>query len=147
MGWLGYSFVDLTEEQVHDRRVMLDHHAFIAQLSVLAIPLLVQFYHLSSWGWKRFGLGDEEQSPSSPYLKADAERDKISCLSGVKHRITKVRWWVAEEVLQGWGTRNQWISGTAWMVWLLVLCVKDTGDGMYPSCAVKHGVHCRKLQI
>jgi hypothetical protein len=129
MGLLGYSFVNLTAEQVHARRRFLDQYALIAQLSVFAVLASIQLYRLLSWLTRRCGESDEEQTPSSPYLKAEIENDKTSWKSRARLYSAKVRWWIGDEVVEGWGRKGEWVFGTLWMLWLLTLCIKDTGEG------------------
>jgi hypothetical protein len=130
MGLFGYSFVNLTKEQVDARRLALDHYALVAQLSFIAILAGIQIYYLSSWLTGRCGEGDEERTPSSPYLKAEIESEKISWKRKARKSSTKLRWWMGDELAKGWGRRGEWTCGAFWMAWLLVLCIKDTGEGM-----------------
>jgi ferredoxin-NADP reductase len=133
MGLFGYSFVNLTKEQVHARRTVLDHYALVAQLSVFVVLLGLQLYHLSSWLSRRCGQSDEEQTPSSPYLKAEIENEKASWMRWTKQRLTNIAWWMQHDLAYGWGTRSEWLCGALWLSWLLTLCINATGNGMWPD--------------
>lgn len=41
----------------------------------------------------------------------------------------RLRWALDEELVEGWGTRGQWLTAGVWASWLVLLAVKDTGDG------------------
>ena len=131
MGLFGYTFVNLTSEEVHARRILLDHYALIAQCSVIAIIATIQVGRLSSWLSGRYGRGDEEQMPSSPYLKASAKSSNASWTRLVSRSKRKVQWWLGNDIRGTWGTNAQWIFGSLWLTWLLFLCIKDTGSGMW----------------
>lgn len=129
MGLFGYSFVSLTKDQVHARRILLDHYAFIAQTSILAILAGIQLYHLSSWLSRRNGEDEEDRAPSSPYLKAVANNGMGSWTQKARLYSARVRWWMGDEVKPSWGTKGEWICGSVWLIWLLTLCIMDTGEG------------------
>jgi hypothetical protein len=129
MGMFGYSFVNLTEDQVHARRELLDHYALVAQLSAVIVLTGIQLYYLSSWLTRRCGESDEEWRPSSPYLKAEAEGEKASWKRKATIFGAKIKWWMGDEIAEGWGRRGEWTCGALWMGWLLALCIKDTGEG------------------
>lgn len=129
MGLLGYSFINLTKEQVHDRRVLLDRYALIAQWSVVVLLFAFQLHHLLSWLSRRCGQNDEEETPSSPYLKAEAENNKTSSIRSIQRRVAKVSWYLGDEIIAGFGTKAEWLYGALWTIWLLTLCIMDTGNG------------------
>ena len=43
----------------------------------------------------------------------------------------RLRWALDEELVEGWGTRGQWLAAGVWASWLVLLAVKDTGDGEF----------------
>ena len=131
MGWFGYSFVDLTKEQVHARRVVLDQYALIAQVSSIVVLLAFQLYFLASWLNRKVRGHDEYEVTSSPILKAEIEDNRGSLVHQIKQKTASARWWLGNEVAPGWGTRSEYVGGAVWMLWLLVLCIKDTGEGMH----------------
>ena len=126
-----YSFVSLNAEQSAQRRHSLDRYGQIAQLSAL-IPLLAVyvFYlipHISrKTGFAIFGSAHKEhQSPRvSTFQQAASGTWKL--------RWRRLNWTLDEEVLGGWGrwgTKKEWAIAVLWSLWLLVLVIKDTGDG------------------
>ncbi len=46
----------------------------------------------------------------------------------------RLRWALDEELVEGWGTIGQWLAAGVWASWLVVLAVKDTGDGESCFC-------------
>ncbi|KPM36968.1 hypothetical protein AK830_g9604, partial [Neonectria ditissima] len=71
--------------------------------------------------------GSYREVPSSPALKARGR----PWFADVVRRWARVRWWLGDDVfLLGahWGRRDEWVGGAAWMAWLLVCCVRGTGD-------------------
>jgi hypothetical protein len=129
MGLFGYAFTDLTEAQKHKRRDLLDLHATIAQASIGVVLALIQAVILVSWLSQRLGKGDEESRPSSPYAKHELETQRHSVKSTVRKGWRRLRWWMGEPLMEGWGTKGEWVIGSTWIFWLLILCVKETGDG------------------
>lgn len=41
----------------------------------------------------------------------------------------RVRWALDEEVIEGWGRKGVWLVAGVWGSWLVLLAVRDTGDG------------------
>ncbi len=123
-----YYFVALDGEQESRRRELLDRYAQSAQLSILLLPLI---YQLSYGLWllvgrsksqREFQPGKQYQSPIVSNRISPAK----TLPSSSWHRV---RWALNEEFVEGWGTRQEWLIATLWTGWLLVLTVKDTGDG------------------
>ena len=66
-------------------------------------------------------LVKEHQSPVvAGFEQSDGER-----IGG----WARLRWALDEELIEGWGTRGQWLAAVVWASWLVVLAVRDTGDG------------------
>jgi len=124
-----YHFVALDDEQSALRRRLLDSYGQFAQLSILLIPLIYQLSYglrlLSSRLIKSNGYQPvkEHQSPVVSRFKQPAGVPSSGLLA-------RLRWALDEEIVEGWGTRKEWCIAGAWAVWLSVLSVKDTGDGM-----------------
>lgn len=124
-----YHFVSLDDEQNARRRHMLDSHGQLAQLSILLVPLFYQLcYGIRLLVTRRKHSGyqpvKEHQSPvvsrfANPALKPSSN-----------NVWARLRWAMDEEFVEGWGTRQQWFFAGIWALWLLVLAIKDTGDGM-----------------
>ena len=116
MGW-PYGVPSLTHEEKLLRRQTIDLYACIAHYSALAPALLFLLY------------------PSSPVAKAR----RLASSSSLAQQWQKLVWWLRDDVFfrdAHWGQRDQWLLGLAWMAWLLVLCVLDTGTGS--SSSVSH---------
>ena len=122
-----YHFVSLSPEQDARRRQLLNSYGQFAQLSILLVPLIYQltlgFRLLISrlWRGSKLGLVKGRQSP----VLARSERRN----GGVFGRWTRLRWALDEELVEGCGTSGQWLAALVWASWLVVLAVKDTGDG------------------
>jgi hypothetical protein len=130
MDW-PYHLVDLSPEQRHERRVLLDRYGVYGQLSPLVPILAYQLYRLAVW------VSSERQRqnvqydavPSSPRLK----HSRLEKRGGFVTTWRGVLWWLGGEGVEGWGERGPWMAGMVWMCWLLFLCVHKTGDGMCSS--------------
>ena len=109
MGW-PYHFVDLNDEQKDRRRQLLDHYARLAQLSCLAPLGIAQLAYAS----KRLLPANVHPRRSNSLLRIWR---KLAC-------------WLGRPIASGWGSRREWIIAGLWTAWLLILVVKDTGDGM-----------------
>lgn len=128
MGFL-YSFVSLDQAQLARRRQLLDNYGQFAQISGLIVPLFafqisvaVRFIHRKVLNSKQDQRRKEHQSPrvsSFPKITANPSNSFWA----------RFRWALDEEVFPGWGARREWLVGALWTMWLLLLVVKDTGDG------------------
>ncbi|KAJ9148644.1 Ferric/cupric reductase transmembrane component 2 [Pleurostoma richardsiae] len=128
MGW-PYHFLDLSHEEKHERRLTLDRYAGYAQLSAFLPALIFLIYRFACWVSKAVGARRRSYDviPDSPSLKV--KRQSSSGAWATQIRI--LRWWLEDDVVafgQAWGTRDVWIVGAAWSIWLLVLCVVGTGN-------------------
>ncbi|EXA52431.1 hypothetical protein FOVG_00723 [Fusarium oxysporum f. sp. pisi HDV247] len=124
MGW-PYEFLTLTDEEKHQRRLSLDYYAYIAHLSAFVPALLFLVIRLINRVRKGRNSG-YLQVPGSPGVKANRQR----WISRVMEKGPIVQWWLGEDVVfmgRHWGQRDEWVLGTAWAVWLLVLSVRGTG--------------------
>lgn len=52
-----------------------------------------------------------------------------SFAASIGHWWARFRWALDEPVAPGWGTWREWSVAALWTAWLLVLTVKNTGDG------------------
>ncbi|KAL3951949.1 hypothetical protein ACCO45_013666 [Purpureocillium lilacinum] len=132
MGW-PYGVPSLTHEEKLLRRQTIDLYACIAHYSALAPALLFLLYRLAR---RVPGVGRSastaayEQVPSSPVAKAR----RLASSSSLAQQWQKLVWWLRDDVFfrdAHWGQRDQWLLGLAWMAWLLVLCVLDTGTDYF----------------
>ncbi|EME87388.1 uncharacterized protein MYCFIDRAFT_108114, partial [Pseudocercospora fijiensis CIRAD86] len=93
-----YKFVDLTAEERHHRRTLLDYYGFFAQVSVVVPILVLLAYIWTSKISRRFANATSESRgegpPSSPYVKAARLGRGLKGSGGWR----KVVWWFGEEV-------------------------------------------------
>ncbi|KAH8903305.1 ferric reductase like transmembrane component [Coniochaeta sp. PMI_546] len=127
MGW-PYQFINLDEAERHARRLTLDRYASYALLSDLLPVVLVLLYRIGCWVVKSAGSrkGYYNAIPNSPALKFERQSET----GAWRTQINKIRWWLSGDVQlfgQLYGQRDQWVFGGLWTVWLLFLCVAETG--------------------
>lgn len=125
-----YHFVDLDEKQQLQRRHLLDSYGQFAQLSLLIAFLVYQIVYglrLLAGRWRsqhRYRPVKEHQSPIVSTYVASANIPSI-------HIRSRVHWALNDELIEGWGTKKVWLVALIWSVWLLVMAVRDTGDGTW----------------
>lgn len=124
-----YRFVSLDQAQLARRRQLLDSYGQFAQISGLMIPLfafqiffavrlILRKIRSSKHGQRK----KERESPRvSSFPKSIAKPSSSSW--------ARFRWALDEQMFPGWGTKREWLVGALWTIWLLLLVVKDTGDG------------------
>lgn len=140
MAW-PYAFLDLNDAEKAIRRESLNHYALIAHWSAFApIPIYLIFQVIQKIVRKRLrptdngGRGDYQRVPGSPLAKAK----QMTASGELAARWRQLKWWMGEEVYflgNHRGERDMWILGTAWMMWLLALCVVGTNGGESSSQA------------
>ncbi|KAH8593927.1 hypothetical protein B0O99DRAFT_626442 [Bisporella sp. PMI_857] len=114
-----YVFSDLTKDEIHNRRILLDRYGVYAQLSAIAPIVVYQLYRLVVWVlWERRAEVEYSEVPSSPTLK----KRRASSAGAFVQRWRAARWWLEGEALPGWGQRGRLIAAGAWTFWLLFLC-------------------------
>lgn len=130
MAW-PYHILDLSTEQKHLRRELLDRYGVYAQLSALVPILAFQLYRLWVWVYseRQRSRAAYSKVPSSPVGKYVRQSRSGAAMK----RWRSLVWVLKGEVAEGWGSRGHWIAAGTWTIWLLFLCVHQTGDGMY-SC-------------
>jgi hypothetical protein len=138
MAW-PYHLVDLTDDEKHERRLLLNQYGVYAQLSALVPILAYQLYRLGSWVYseRQRSKVDYSAIPSSPGLK----RKGNSTSGAIVKRWRVTKWWLEGEVAPGWGLRGHWIAAVSWTSWLLFLCIHRTGDGMWSPFCSSFAVH------
>lgn len=129
MGW-PYRFLNLDEAERHARRHTLDRYASYAQLSSLIPVALVLLYRIGRWAAKSAASrkGSYNAIPNSPALKFERQSER----GAWQTQINKLRWWLAGDFHlfgQLYGQRDQWVFGGLWTIWLLFLCIAETGQG------------------
>ncbi|RHZ47220.1 putative metalloreductase Fre8 [Aspergillus thermomutatus] len=98
MGW-PYHIVKLSAEEKSQRRELLDRR---------------WVYHRST---RRDGYSAVTRSSDS----------RTSSPGNSVRQWRSILWWLEDEVAPGWGAREHWILGAAWALWLLILCIHQTG--------------------
>lgn len=127
-----YHFVSLSPEQETRRRQLLNSYGQFAQLSILLLPLFYQLilgFHLlisRLWRGKGYGLVKGRRSPV-----VGGSRQGNGGRGGGWARL---RWAMGEEIFEGWGRRGEWLAAGVWAGWLVLLAVRDTGDGESYFC-------------
>lgn len=128
-----YHFVALNDDQTARRRHLLDGYAQFAQLSILLVPLIFYLSRgiqlLLSKLSRQHGLQGAKEHGSPVVAKFNRP-----AASSSRNVLARLRWALEDEVVEGWGTRQEWLVAGMWAMWLLLLAVKDTGDGMYAIC-------------
>ena len=150
-----WEFQDLTPEERHARRLVLDrygHYGFLLSVSPAVIMLAVRFtmwivalfrVYTSNY---RLAPGDpgSAYSPSSPPATpatSAARYDAVPDSPSLKSRrltmrgsweawLRRVKWWLADDVVvfgQSWGQRDEWVVGSTYLAALLALCAVETG--------------------
>ncbi|KAK5125346.1 hypothetical protein LTR85_000455 [Meristemomyces frigidus] len=129
MGW-PYHFLDLTSEQKHQRRYLLDWYGSLAQISVFVPLLAAQGYFLFIWANRRWVGQGNSDAPNSPHAK----RQRVNGTGRVRsvtETARKVAWWAGNSLdVFGYhlGTNGDALAALLWAAWLLLLCVLQTGD-------------------
>lgn len=158
---LSYHFPSNTPAQSARRRQLLDAYGQFAQLSAIILPLFLfliffaaqfLFKTLSKRRGNGYSILQPSPSPTprkklreSPRVAHFRASEVVAVLSeeGERKSIrrkpssliarlwTHFRWAVNGPVVPGWGTGRQWSVAALWTAWLLLLIVKDTGDGAF----------------
>ncbi|KAK9441379.1 Ferric reductase, NAD binding protein [Metarhizium brunneum] len=135
MAW-PYGFPSLTHEEKLLRRQTLDLYACIAHYSALVPALLFLLYRLLKRVASQVKSGSSSEQtrysvvPNSPTVKAQLQRPSARFAS----QWRKVVWWFSDDVYflgLHWGQKDEWVLGTIWTAWLLVLSIKGTGNDYF----------------
>jgi hypothetical protein len=128
MAW-PYRLLDLSHEQKHERRLLLDRYGVYAQLSALIPILAYQLYRLGVWVHSERKRSKASYSiiPSSPTLK----RSRASASGSFARNLRVTVWWLEGEFAKGWPSRGQFLAAGVWVSWLLFLCIHNTGEGAF----------------
>jgi hypothetical protein len=139
-----YHLLDLSHEQKHERRLLLDRYGVYAQLSAFIPILAYQLYRLAVWvsSERKRSKVDYSAIPTSPTLK----RSRASTSGTFAKNWRTTVWWLNGDLAQGWPSRGKLIAAGVWTSWLLFLCVHNTGEGMcslfsvcqWPARAIFH---------
>lgn len=129
---MGYHFLDLSKEEKHERRHLLDWYGLTAQASILAPLLTLQLYFLAVWIDRRWRNRNEFDAPSSPPAKREQRGGKSGLLRTAKNASRQILWWNSDPVdVLGChlGSKGDVLGAAIWTVWLLFLCFPQTGEG------------------
>jgi hypothetical protein len=91
---------------------------------VLVIFALFQISFFVGW---TMNSGLKYEQPKSPSFTKG--KDKLGWLRRLRSIATKLRWWLSKDIVGRWGTRGEWIGASVWTIWLLYLCIANTGNG------------------
>lgn len=73
-------------------------------------------------------------------VRGNKSKEKSLSVS-IQNWWARFRWALGEPVAPGWGTWQEWSVAALWTAWLLVLVVKNTGDGEFADIRwIKHKV-------
>ncbi|EPE02372.1 metalloreductase fre8 [Ophiostoma piceae UAMH 11346] len=150
-----WEFQDLTPEERHARRLVLDrygHYGFLLSVSPAIIMLAVRFtmwavaffqVYASNYRLAPGDPGSAYPAPSPPATPATstAPYDGIPDSPSLKSRrlttrgsweawLRRVKWWLSDDVVvfgQSWGQRDEWVVGSAYFAVLLTFCAVETG--------------------
>ncbi|GFF96485.1 probable metalloreductase AIM14 [Aspergillus lentulus] len=120
MGW-PYHIVKLSAEEKSQRRELLDRYGLYSQLSVFIPILCFWLFRLGHWVYLRSTWRDGYSAVTRP------AESRTSSPGNFVRRWRSILWWLEDEVAPGWGARQHWIFGAAWALWLLTLCIHQTG--------------------
>ena len=132
MGYLDYELlITLTPEQVAERRISLNNHANLAQLSQILVLLLVLLARYDILTLDSSIIGSTKASTNitkhNPFPDSGTQAWKSRIL-----RLARIwKWRLGEESMPGYGTVGQWIGGISWSFWLVFLCLHSTTPGEY----------------
>lgn len=156
-----YHFPSNTPAQSSRRRQLLDAYGQFAQLSAIILPLflfllsfIVRFLYQKLQQRRGNGYAALRPLPSQHSRKKLRQSPRVATFSGreganatkeerererkgknlsasIARLWTLFVWVLDEPVAPGWGTRREWSVAASWTAWLLVLVVKDTGDGAF----------------
>ncbi|RDA82701.1 hypothetical protein CP532_3919 [Ophiocordyceps camponoti-leonardi (nom. inval.)] len=116
----------ISPDEKHRRRETIDSYANIAHVSALTVAAFAGAVML----FLRFRPATTTppvyaQVPTSPVAKARRLRLRRF---NARHLLSRIRWWLDDDLPGGAGHRHEWIFGLVWALWLLTLCVRDTGS-------------------
>lgn len=129
MSW-PYHFLDLTSDQKHQRRQLLDYYGSLARASILVPLLVIQLFFIAAWIHRKW-QSDFLDPPSSPYAKEKRHGRKVSSRN-LKTTFQSLVWWCGDPIRVfdcHLGTKGEVLGAAIWAVWLLSLCLTQTGEG------------------
>ncbi|KZF21988.1 hypothetical protein L228DRAFT_283189, partial [Xylona heveae TC161] len=125
MAW-PYHLADLSPDQLHQRRILLDRYGIYAQLSVLIPVLGYQLFRFGGWVYSTRKKLPVVYS-TIPNSSIEKPSRKLTS-EAITRRWKSVVWCLNGEVAPNLGFRKHWIAAAAWTLWLLFLCICETGQ-------------------
>ncbi|CAK7207591.1 hypothetical protein SEUCBS139899_010401 [Sporothrix eucalyptigena] len=142
MAW-PWEFLELTPEERHARRLVLDrygHYGALFSASPILVMLLVRIVQwivafvqarrvLSRFSGSAGSSSSNARYdviPDSPSLKSR----RLTARGSWEALYRRSKWWLSDDVVifgQGLGRRDLWVGGALWMTVLLVFCIVETG--------------------
>jgi hypothetical protein len=77
----------------------------------------------------RVATFSNQQAGSDAFKEEEMKGKKSS--GSIGRWWTRFRWALDGPVATGWGTWREWSVAASWTAWLLLLVIKDTGDGAF----------------
>ncbi|KAL9592916.1 MAG: hypothetical protein Q9179_006252 [Wetmoreana sp. 5 TL-2023] len=124
-----YSFTSPNEAQLQRRRHLLDFYGQFAQLSALALLLLVQIPLLVRAVKSRFRStlsSNPRKEHPSPVVSRFGKRFVNTEKTDIP-RWRRLEWLLDGQIAQGWGTWRLLLTATLWTIWLFILATGHTG--------------------
>ena len=125
-----YRFFIPSDEQNAQRRHLLDTYGQFAQLSILLLPLLYYLSHGIQFLATTIRIPTGYQPVKEHQSPVISRFEQPPTIGSPGSLWARLKWALDDEVVEGWGTRKEWLITGGWGLWLLLLVVRDTGDGM-----------------
>lgn len=130
MDYFGYQIMGKSPDIDATRRLALDRHANIAQLSqllfIVTIPMIKIAIEVLSPFFRHDQARENDVQGKQSSRDKSSGSDKPLRRSYLGHPTSAV---LCREVMKGCGTYEQWICGLGWSAWLALLCFRDTAPG------------------
>jgi NAD(P)H-flavin reductase len=110
-----YRFVNLTVDQLEDRRITLDRNGFYAWLSPIALLGVI------------FAIR-RVTSPSTKNAARLSDKPMEQPPSALQLQQRRILWWLNQPLTQEFGPRKVHILGAVYACWLFFLTFRQTGD-------------------
>jgi hypothetical protein len=127
MGW-PYEFVQLTAEQQHESRVLLDQYGTYGQFSAFLLIVFLLLIRLSQW------LVEIATANGTVYDAVPiSEAKRQTAARSLSPKLRQALWWLDYDMEVAGvylGRRDELLFGVGWTAWLLFLCINQTGNGI-----------------
>ncbi|KAF2106336.1 ferric reductase NAD binding domain-containing protein [Lophiotrema nucula] len=123
-----FHFIALSDAQVASTRRALDRYGLASNISPLAPVIAYLACRAGAWlyyeRFSRKAKTDIKYTALSVYPGPNSAKLTTSLKGAVFLR--KFKWWLASDVLLGWGKRSVWVASLLWTTWLLFLSLNST---------------------